>query len=86
MKIKCKYCDSYNFTINNEGKEICYKCLKESNTMKDQIRDRIDSYFCDISRDLNLKNGDISPDQEIKLDTAIDTIVEVINQWIKQNK
>lgn len=39
-----------------------------------------------ICEDFNLKSGDISPEQELKVEEALNTINEVLNQFINQNK
>ncbi len=39
-----------------------------------------------ICEDFGLKSGDISPEQELKVEEAINTINEVLNQFINQNE
>jgi len=40
-------------------------------------------FICD---DFNLEHGDISPEQSLKIDDALDSINEVVHEFIKQNK
>ena len=50
-----------------------------------EIRNKIDSLFRSKSKELEIENGDISPEDTAKLDMATELITDVMNKWIKNN-
>ena len=53
--------------------------------MYQQVRQTIDDLFALKARQLNLKSGDVTPEQESQLEMAVEMITEVMNNWIKVN-
>lgn len=39
-----------------------------------------------ICEDYNIKQGDITPEQSLKIDNALETVNEVVEAFINQNK
>lgn len=52
----------------------------------EELNEILGEYFDEKSQELNLKSGDISPDQSFVLDNAIEKIADVVIQWAIQNK
>jgi hypothetical protein len=56
------------------------------NTKRDLTPEYLNVDWVGICEDFNLKSGDISLEQELKVEEAINTINEVLNQFINQNE
>jgi hypothetical protein len=56
------------------------------NTKRDLTPEYLNVDWMGICEDFNLKSGDISLEQELKVEEAINNINEVLNQFINQNE
>jgi ornithine cyclodeaminase/alanine dehydrogenase-like protein (mu-crystallin family) len=53
--------------------------------IKYEVESKIDEIFVDAHQEANTKSGDITPDQQMKLDNIIDELSELIYEQVKQN-
>jgi hypothetical protein len=51
-----------------------------------EVKDAIDGVFSRKAYELDLKTGDITPDQKLTLDRNIAEIERILLEWISQNK
>lgn len=85
--------------VKGQNFYICTRCHgtigRDENGRKDiltnvrvieELNEILGEYFDEKSQELNLKSGDISPDQSFVLDNAIEKIADVVIQWATQNK
>lgn len=76
-------CDHCSGTI---GKDEKRKDILTNERVVEELNEMLDRYFEEKSQELLLKHGDISPDQTIELDNAIEKIADIIIQWAIQDK